>query len=130
MRRPQWADSFICAIFVLLMTWVAFDFYSSKGWDPFLLVPLFFGMTPCIFVFVLRQPIEAFLLFLVWLLACIGVFSGVFEGETGFPGKNSDLSISLATNPVWFSIAMVVNIAIAIGGIAAAVSLCRRPRAL
>ena len=130
MHRPKWADPFICGMFVLLMSWVAFDIYSSKGLDSFLVVPLFFAVTPCVFVFLLKQPLEVFLLFLIWLIACICFYAGMFEGETGFPGKNSDLSISFATSPAWFVAAMAINLAVIVSGIAGVVSILRRNRAL
>jgi hypothetical protein len=107
--RPSWFDPAIAIGVALLMAWVACDMYSTEGVIPGLMYPAFFGVVPLLFVFCLRLPLEAFILFLIWLVAAAGLGSGLLDGVTFFPSKNLSNDVSFADSPVAFSIAMAIN---------------------
>jgi hypothetical protein len=115
--RPPWADPAIVIGIALVMVWVAYDMVSTSGVIPGLMYPAFFGTVPLFFVFGLRLPLEAFLLFLIWMLGVVGLGSGLMDGVTSFPSKNGDLTISSADSPIVFALAMTVNAAVVGAGV-------------
>ncbi len=114
--RPRWVDLSIAIGIALLMVWVAYDMLTMEGLIPGLMYPAFFGIAPLLFVICLKLPLEAFLLFLIWLLAALGFGSGLLEGVTFFPSKNGSNYISITDSPIAFGIAMAVDFAVVSAG--------------
>jgi hypothetical protein len=115
-QRPLWVDIALAICVALLMLWVAYGMITTEGLIPGLMYPVFFGTVPLLFIFCLKLPLEAFLLFLIWLLAALGFGSGLLEGVTFFPSKNGSNDISIVDSPIAFGIAMTVDFAVVIAG--------------
>jgi hypothetical protein len=115
--RPPWVDRLLVALFALLMAWVGFDMYQShSGWIPGHVLPVTFGITPLVVVWGLGLPLEALLLLGVWAMAVLLLYSGIVDGVTGFPGKNSTLSISKGTEPYVFWVLICLNAVLVVVG--------------
>jgi hypothetical protein len=115
-QRPPWVDIALAVGVALLMLWVAYDMIATEGLIPGLMYPVFFGTVPLLFIFCLKLPLEAFLFFLIWLLAALGFGSGLLDGVTFFPSKNGSKDISIVDSPIAFGIAMTVDLAVVIVG--------------
>jgi hypothetical protein len=116
-QRPPWVDIALAIGVALLMFWVAYDMIATEGLIPGLMYPVFFGTVPLLFIFCLKLPLEAFLLFLIWLLAALGFGSGLLDGVTFFPSKSGSKDISIADSPIAFGIAMTVDLVVVIVGV-------------